>query len=118
VLGVLGTMFAPDHHRTAAEIVRVARPGATVGLASWTPDGFVGQTFRVITTHVPAPVGVPSPLRWGTEEHLVAFAALEPGGRDEPEAELADVARQWDRHGDGGAVLLPAAYRQTVIRLR
>ena len=53
VLSVFGTMFAPDHQRTADEIVRVTRPGGTVGLASWTPDGFIGQMFRVITRHVP-----------------------------------------------------------------
>lgn len=70
VLSVFGTMFAPDHRRTAAEVVRVARPGGTVGLASWTPDGFIGQMFRVISAHVPPPAGVASPLLWGTEEHL------------------------------------------------
>jgi len=70
VLSVFGTMFAPDHRRTAAEIVRVARPGATVGLASWTPDGFIGQMFKAITSYVPAPAGVQSPLLWGTEEHI------------------------------------------------
>jgi SAM-dependent methyltransferase len=71
VLSVFGTMFAPDHQRTADEIVRVTRPGGTVGLASWTPEGFIGQMFRVITSHLPAPAGVASPLLWGTEEHLV-----------------------------------------------
>ena len=70
VLSVFGTMFAPDHQRTADELVRVARPGATVGLASWTPDGFIGEMFRVITSHVPAPAGVQSPLLWGTGSHL------------------------------------------------
>ncbi|HEY0869140.1 MAG TPA: class I SAM-dependent methyltransferase [Acidothermaceae bacterium] len=71
VLSVFGTMFAPNHQRTADEVIRVARPGGTVALASWTPDGFIGQMFRVITAHVPAPAGVRSPLLWGTEEHLV-----------------------------------------------
>lgn len=71
VLSVFGAMFAPDHQRTADEIRRVARPGATVGLASWTPDGFIGQLFRVIGAHVPPPAGVQSPLLWGTEQHLV-----------------------------------------------
>jgi len=70
VLSVFGTMFAPDHQRTADEIVRAARPGATVGLASWTPGGFIGQLFRVVTSHVAPPAGVASPLLWGTEEHL------------------------------------------------
>lgn len=70
VLSVFGAMFAPDHRRTAAELVRVARPGGTVGLVSWTPDGFIGEMFRVISAHVPPPAGVPSPLLWGTEAHL------------------------------------------------
>jgi len=70
VLSVFGAMFAPDHRRTAEEIVRVVRPGGTVGLASWTPDGFIGQMFRVITSYLPAPAGVQSPLLWGTEVHL------------------------------------------------
>ena len=70
VLSVFGSMFAPDHKRTAGEILRVVRPGGTVGLVSWTPDGFIGDMFRVITAHVPGPAGVRSPLLWGTEEHL------------------------------------------------
>src|SRR5215475_8396659 len=70
VLSVFGAMFAPDHQRAADEIIRAARPGGTVGLASWTPDGFIGQMFDVITRHVPGPPGVASPLLWGTEEHL------------------------------------------------
>src|SRR3954453_264482 len=55
VLSVFGAMFAPDHRRTATEITRVVRSGGTVGLSSWTPDGFIGQMFRVITSHVPGP---------------------------------------------------------------
>jgi ubiquinone/menaquinone biosynthesis C-methylase UbiE len=70
VISVFGTMFTPDHQRTANEIIRVAKPGATVGLASWTPDGFIGQMFRVITSHVAGPAGVASPLQWGTEQHI------------------------------------------------
>jgi SAM-dependent methyltransferase len=75
VLSVFGTMFAPDHQRTADEIIRVTRPGGTVGLASWTPDGFIGQMFRVITGHVPGPPGVASPLLWGTGQHLAELFA-------------------------------------------
>lgn len=70
VLSAFGAMFAPDHERTAHEIVRAARPGGTVALASWRPDGFIGDMFRVITARVPGPPGVPSPLLWGTEPHL------------------------------------------------
>jgi ubiquinone/menaquinone biosynthesis C-methylase UbiE len=73
VLSVFGTMFAPDHQRTADEIVRVARPGGRVALASWTPDGFIGQMFKVVTAHVPSPAGLSSPLLWGTPEHLTGL---------------------------------------------
>jgi len=70
VLSVFGAMFAPDHQRAADEIIRAARPGGIVGLASWTPDGFIGQMFGVITRHVPAPPDVVSPLLWGTAQHV------------------------------------------------
>jgi SAM-dependent methyltransferase len=69
-LSVYGAMFAPDHRQTAAEIARVTRPGGRIGLASWTPTGFLGAMFRTIGAHVPPPAGVPSPMLWGTEEHL------------------------------------------------
>jgi SAM-dependent methyltransferase len=70
VLSVFGAMFAPDHARTAAELLRVCRPGGTIALAGWTPDGFIGELFRTIGAHVPPPAGVPSPMLWGTEDHL------------------------------------------------
>ena len=70
VLSVFGAMFAPDHQLAADEIVRATRTGGTVGLAAWTPDGFIGQMFDVLTRHVPGPAGVASPLLWGTEAHL------------------------------------------------
>jgi ubiquinone/menaquinone biosynthesis C-methylase UbiE len=158
VLSVFGTMFAPDHQRTADEVVRVTRPGGTVALASWTPEGFIGQMFRVIATHVPAPAAVASPLLWGTEEHLVklfggalrtisseerqcvwrftspeqfvtffrrwygptlkAFDALDDIGRRALASDLADLARRFDRNGDGGSIAIPAAYLETVMTLR
>jgi ubiquinone/menaquinone biosynthesis C-methylase UbiE len=67
VLSVFGAMFAPDQPRAAAELVRVCRPGGLIGLAAWTPEGFLGESFRVTAAHVPPPAGVASPLRWGTE---------------------------------------------------
>jgi ubiquinone/menaquinone biosynthesis C-methylase UbiE len=70
VLSVFGTMFAPDHRRTAAEMLRVAKPGGRIALASWTPDGFIGQMFGVVGRYVAPPAGLASPLLWGTEEHL------------------------------------------------
>lgn len=70
VLSVFGSMFAPDHTQTAAELLRVCRPGGTIALASWTPDGFIGELFRTVGAHVPPPAGVQSPMLWGTEGHL------------------------------------------------
>jgi SAM-dependent methyltransferase len=67
VTSVFGAMFAPDHARAASELLRVCRPGA---LANWSPDGFIGELFRTIGAHVRPPVGVPSPMLWGTEHHL------------------------------------------------
>jgi SAM-dependent methyltransferase len=70
VTSVFGSMFAPDHAQAAAELLRVCRPGGTIALASWTPEGFIGELFRTVGAHVPPPAGVPSPMLWGTEGHL------------------------------------------------
>jgi ubiquinone/menaquinone biosynthesis C-methylase UbiE len=70
VLSTFGVMFTPDPSRSGAELVRVCRPGGRMGLANWTPTGFIGQMFKIVGAHVPPPAGVPSPLLWGTEDHL------------------------------------------------
>ena len=70
VLSTFGVMFAPDHVRSAAEMARVTRSGGRIGLASWTPDGFIGQMFKVLGQHVPPPPGVVPPPKWGTEAHI------------------------------------------------
>jgi ubiquinone/menaquinone biosynthesis C-methylase UbiE len=70
VLSALGVMFAPDQERAAAELVRVCRPGGTIGLVNWTPEGFIGQLLKTVTKHVPPPAGVRPPSQWGTEERL------------------------------------------------
>ena len=67
VTSVFGSMFAPDHERAAAELLRVCKPGGTIALASWTPDGFIGELFRTVARHVSPPAGVRSPMLWGTE---------------------------------------------------
>jgi SAM-dependent methyltransferase len=73
VTSVFGVMFAADPVRAADELVRVVRPGGTIALASWRPTGFVGEMFRVMSTHVPSLVRVPSPFVWGTEPGLRAL---------------------------------------------
>ncbi len=71
VLSTFGAMFTPQHDRTAHEMMRVLRPGGRIGMANWTPEGFIGQLFKVIGSHLPPPAGLKSPALWGTETHLV-----------------------------------------------
>ena len=68
VLSAIGVMFAADHDAAARELVRVTRPGGRIGLASWTPEGFVGGILRAVGAHVSPPPGAQPPTRWGTEE--------------------------------------------------
>jgi ubiquinone/menaquinone biosynthesis C-methylase UbiE len=70
VTSVFGSMFAPNHQQTANELLRVSKPGGTIALASWTPDGFIGELFKTVASYVPPPAGVQSPLLWATERHL------------------------------------------------
>jgi ubiquinone/menaquinone biosynthesis C-methylase UbiE len=70
VLSTFGVMFAPDHARAASEMQNMCRPGGRIGLASWTPDGFLGQLLRTVAKYVPPVPGVQSPLLWGTKAHL------------------------------------------------
>jgi ubiquinone/menaquinone biosynthesis C-methylase UbiE len=70
VLSTFGVMFAPDHMRAANEMLRVLRAGGRIGLANWTPEGFIGRLFKVIGAHLPPPAGLRSPSLWGTEGHL------------------------------------------------
>lgn len=71
VASSLGAMFTPNHARTASEMLRVCRSGGKIGLASWTPDGFIGELFKTIGRHVPPPAGLKSPALWGTRSHLI-----------------------------------------------
>jgi SAM-dependent methyltransferase len=73
VLSIYGVMFAPDHARAAAELARVCRPGGRIALASWAPDGFIGETFRVFSRYFPPAPGLQPPVRWGDERYLDAL---------------------------------------------
>jgi SAM-dependent methyltransferase len=70
VLSTFGVMFAPDQERTASELVRVVRRGGRIGMANWTPGGFLGDLFRVMGRFVPPPAGLRSPMQWGSPERL------------------------------------------------
>jgi SAM-dependent methyltransferase len=71
VISAIGAMFAPRHQATADELLRVCRPGGTIGLLSWTPDGMLGSLFRMMAPFAPPPPpGSQPPPLWGSEEHL------------------------------------------------
>jgi ubiquinone/menaquinone biosynthesis C-methylase UbiE len=70
VISIFGAMFAPDHQRTADELLRVCRPGGRIAMANWTPGGLVGTMFKTMAKHAPPPPGVAPPPLWGTRDHL------------------------------------------------
>jgi SAM-dependent methyltransferase len=71
VLSCLGVMFAPHHQSSADELIRVCRPGGTIGLISWTPEGFIGQMFATMKPYAPPPPpGAQPPPLWGREDHV------------------------------------------------
>ncbi|KUO55261.1 MAG: SAM-dependent methyltransferase [Alphaproteobacteria bacterium BRH_c36] len=75
VLSTFGVMFTPNQEQATAELLRVTRIGGRIGLANWTPDGFIGKLFKVIGRHVAPPSGIKSPLLWGTQERLAELFA-------------------------------------------
>ncbi len=70
VLSTFGVMFSPDQQKAALELARVCRHGGRIGLANWTPEGFIGQLFKVVGRHLPPPAGLQPPSLWGVENHL------------------------------------------------
>jgi ubiquinone/menaquinone biosynthesis C-methylase UbiE len=70
VVSSFGVMFTPDQDKAAAELLRVCKPGGKIGLANWTPAGFIGQVFRTLGKYLPPPTGVKSPALWGTRARL------------------------------------------------
>jgi ubiquinone/menaquinone biosynthesis C-methylase UbiE len=70
VLSTFGVMFTPDQDRAATELLRVCRSGGKIGMANWTPEGFIGQIFRTLGKYLPPPVGAKSPALWGTEARI------------------------------------------------
>src|SRR5215204_4412609 len=123
IISVVGVMFAPDHERAAAELLRTCRPGGTIALANWAPDSFIGDLFRTTAKHVPQPAGLQPPGLWGTEAHVrelfvdyfrafygpthKAFAALDRDGQKALAADLADLVSRSNRLVGEDAVAVP-----------
>ena len=87
VVSTFGVMFTADQDKAAAELVRVCKPGGKIGLANWTPDGFIGQLFKTIGKYMPPPAGVKSPALWGTGARITEFfgaqaSSIQLGQRD------------------------------------
>jgi ubiquinone/menaquinone biosynthesis C-methylase UbiE len=70
VVSTFGVMFTADQDKAAAELLRVCKPGGKIGLANWTPRGFIGQVFKTLGKYLPPPAGTKSPALWGTRERL------------------------------------------------
>jgi ubiquinone/menaquinone biosynthesis C-methylase UbiE len=75
-LSTYGVMFAPNQGQAARELLRVVRPGGRIGLANWTPEGFIGRLFRRMAGFIPPPPGLASPMEWGTEWRLMELFGL------------------------------------------
>jgi SAM-dependent methyltransferase len=70
VISTFGVMFTPNQDKAAAELLRVCKPQGTIGLANWTPDGFIGHVFKTLGKYLPPPAGAKSPALWGTRDRL------------------------------------------------
>ena len=70
VVSTFGVMFTPDQDKAAAELLRVCRSGGKIGLANWTPEGFIGQLFKTLGKYLPPPAGAKSPALWGTRTRI------------------------------------------------
>ena len=92
VMSTFGVMFAPDQERAARELMRVCRPGGRIALASWTPDGMIGEMFGITVKHAPPPFKIDPPVLWGTEERL---RELFGDGVSEIRAERRQAVQRW-----------------------
>ena len=82
VVSTFGVMFTPNQDKAAAELLRVCKPGGKIGLANWTPDGFIGHVFKAIGKTMPPPAGVKSPALWGTQTRLNELFGAEAASID------------------------------------
>ena len=85
VVSTFGVMFTPDQDKAAAELMRVCKPGGKIGMANWTPEGFIGQLFKTLGKYLPPPAGAKSPAMWGTRARITElFGTAAPPIKAEP----------------------------------
>jgi ubiquinone/menaquinone biosynthesis C-methylase UbiE len=85
VVSTFGVMFTPNQDKAAAELMRVCRSGGKIGLANWTPEGYIGHLFKTLGKYLPPPAGVKSPALWGTRARITEmFGATAASIRVEP----------------------------------
>ncbi|CAN7517958.1 class I SAM-dependent methyltransferase [Bosea sp. LjRoot90] len=123
VVSTFGVMFAPDHDRAGSEMLRVCKSGGKIGMANWTPEGFIGQVFKTIGSHIPPAPGARSPALWGTQDRLdqmfaahasVAVAMRSFAFRYRSPAHWMEVFRTWYGPVLKAFAVLPEA-QQTVL---
>ena len=78
VTSTFGAMFTPEHEKPAREMLRVCRDGGKIGLANWTPDGFIGELFKTVGKYLPPPAGMKSPALWGSRAYLQELFGVAP----------------------------------------
>jgi SAM-dependent methyltransferase len=111
VLSMFGVMFAARPDRVLAEIARITRPGGRVALASWTPGGFMGELLSIHAAHVPLPLDLPDPVRWGDPAVVREWF---DDGRWEATTEMRTLTMRYPHSPGGTAELFRAAYGPTV----
>ena len=122
MLSTFGHMFAPNHRQAAQELVRVCKPGGTIGFTTWTMIGYSGQLFRTIGAHAPPPPeGVGVPPQWADRDHVhEMLAPLEPEFAEDDvlyESDTSDGLADFFIENFGPLVTLRAASRPTGGRL-
>jgi SAM-dependent methyltransferase len=115
VLSCVGVMFAPHHQRAADELVRVCRPGGTIGLIAWTPEGFIGRMFATMKPYAAPPPGAQPPPKWGSADYV---RDLLGDGVTDFDAEHREL--KVDRFGDGASFrdFFKAHYGPTISAYR
>jgi SAM-dependent methyltransferase len=117
VTSVFGAMFAPDQARTAAELVRVCRPGGRIGVTAWRPEGLFGRLFKTMASHLPPPPpGFQPPVLWGVEDHVRGlFAPLGAEVEFEPTAVLFEDESLESWMADGESRLPPMVMAKAAL---